>query len=68
MLTDRAQRYIRGVTTPAGHRGPAPHHGRDELVKQVLAQSGRIATDDWAVIAVKAASVNPSDVKNVAGP
>jgi NADPH:quinone reductase len=26
-----------------------------------------VAADDWAVIAVKAASVNPSDVKNVAG-
>jgi NADPH:quinone reductase len=26
-----------------------------------------VATDGWAVIAVKAASVNPSDVKNVAG-
>jgi NADPH2:quinone reductase len=36
-------------------------------VLEVAAVPDPVAADDWAVIAVKAASVNPSDVKNVAG-
>jgi NADPH:quinone reductase-like Zn-dependent oxidoreductase len=36
-------------------------------VLEVMDVPDPVAEDDWAVVAVKAASVNPSDVKNVAG-
>jgi NADPH:quinone reductase-like Zn-dependent oxidoreductase len=39
----------------------------DPKVLDVADVPDPVATDEWAVVAVKAASVNPSDVKNVAG-